>query len=54
MQIDEVLITSANVDFVVIALLDSDEILLYLVSIVPPNLQGLTYRMCVIAQMLLH
>lgn len=54
MQIDEVLVPTANVDLVVIVLLDSDEILLYLISIVPPDLQRLTYRMCVIAQMLLH
>ena len=54
MQIDEVLVSSSDVDLAVAALFDSDEVFLQIVSLISPVSVSLAYRMRVIAEVLLH
>ena len=53
-KVDEVLVSSSNVDFAVAALFDSDEIFLRIVSMTPPVSISLAYRMRMITEVPLH
>lgn len=54
MKVDKILVPSSDVDLAVVALFDSDEVLLRTVSRASPVSISLAYRMRVIAEVLLH
>ena len=54
MEVDEVLVSSTDVDFSTAALFDSDKVFLQSVSLRSPITATLTYRVCVVPDELLH
>ena len=54
MQVDEVLVSSSDVDLAVATLFDSDEIFLRVISLTSPSFVRLAYRMRMVAEVLLY